>query len=147
MDNGEVIPGLNENWTFAGANAVEWMSGFMMFILSTELFDKISRSMPLLIVIWLATTFALSTLRNMFPDEERGMRNWLMTKAGMIPLNLPAPAELQPTWSGVPMHALPKSAHYQELKLDDMLQIKIEEKKTTDDSGYSRAAAGATKKI
>jgi len=141
MDNGEVIPGLNENWTFAGANAMEWMSGFVVFIMSTEMFDKISRSMPLLIIIWLATTFFLASMRRMFPDEERGLRNFLMVKVGLTPMNLPDPSELQPLWAGTPMHSLRQGAHFNTLDLDGMLAAKIEVKQV-DELAYSRGQAG-----
>ncbi len=147
MDNGEVIPGLNENWTFAGANAMEWVSGFVMFIISTEMFDKISRSMPLLIIIWLATTFLMALARNSFPDEERGMRNWLMTKAGKAPPNMPPASELQPVFSGFPMAKLAKGAHFNTLDLDSALKIQKELTPSGDDTGYARGMAGAPKKV
>ncbi len=118
MDSGEVIPGLNENWTFAGANATEWMSGFIMFLISSEMFDKISRAMPILLLIWLLTTFALSFARRAFPDEERGLRNYLMVKVGLAPEGIPPAAELIPIFSGAPMRKRPEVSRYAELELD-----------------------------
>lgn len=134
MDNGEVIPALNEQWTFGGANATEWMSGFVMFLMSTEMFEKISRSMPMLLVIWLATTFGLSYARRAFPDEERGLRNFLMTIVGIAPQGLPPPAALVPVFSASPMRQMQLDKQYQVLKLDDVFELikqAAEEKKRT----------------
>ena len=38
MDDGYVIPSLNENWTFAGAKPMEWISGLMAALIFSELF-------------------------------------------------------------------------------------------------------------
>lgn len=121
MDNGEVIVALNEDWTFAGATLPEWMSGFVVFLMSSELFDKVSRSMPLLLLLWVVTTFLLAAARRSFPDEERGLRNAVTTALGFIPLGLPAPAKFRPLWSGAPMRELNKEAHYNTLRLDEVV--------------------------
>jgi hypothetical protein len=123
MDNGEVIVALNEEWTFAGATILEWMSGFVAFLLSTTMFDKISRSMPLLLLIWVGTTFLLAAARKSFPDEEVGLRNALSVAVGVTPLGLPAPSCFNTYWSTCPMRELPKSAHYNTLQLDDIIHF------------------------
>jgi hypothetical protein len=122
MDNGEVIPGLNQDWTLGGAKLSEWIGGFMMFIISSELFfHNIGRSMPWLMLIWVTTTFGLAGLRRSFPDEEKGLRNAIMTAAGFAPPGTPTPAALQPYWSGAPMRILPSHSPFVRLGLEDVI--------------------------
>jgi hypothetical protein len=123
MDNGEVIVALNEEWTFAGASLFEWMAGFVTFLISTTMFDKISSYMPVLLMIWVGTTFALAAARKSFPDEEVGLRNALSVALGVTPLGLPAPSCFNPYWSTCPMRDLPKTAHYHTLQLDDIIHF------------------------
>ncbi|MDZ4787216.1 MAG: hypothetical protein SGJ02_14175 [bacterium] len=121
MDNGEVILALNEDWNFAGANLPEWMSGFVVFLLASECFDKVSRSMPLLLVLWVTTTFLLAAARKSFPDEERGLRNAVTTALGFVPMGLPAPSKFRPAWSGAPAKVLADNSHYDTLRLDEAI--------------------------
>lgn len=118
MDNGEVIPGLNEDWTFAGAKMFEWMAGFMMLILASEfMFTKPAKQAPVLVCIMIGTTLGLALARRAFPDEERGMRNACMTFLGFSPPGIPSPAFLQPVWSGAPMRDLDEKTQYMVLEL------------------------------
>ena len=120
MDSGEVIPGLNEDWTMAGAKLMEWMSGFIMLICAQELFFKgsPSKAMPILMLIWIGTTFGLAALRKQFPDEERGLANKVMAAVGMNPPGIPAPSVIQPVWSGCPLRELPEESEFRYLDLD-----------------------------
>lgn len=124
MDNGEVIPGLDENWTFAGANLVEWMSGGVMFLIAAECVDKISRWMPVLVMVMIGTTLGLASLRKMFPDEERGLRNKIMSVLGLIPPGIPAPSNIQPVWSGAPARSLKANSQFEALKLHEIFAPK-----------------------
>jgi hypothetical protein len=122
VDNGEVIPGLNEEWTLGGAKLFEWIAGFMMFIIASELFfTNTGRAMPQLMAIWVCTTFGLAAGRRMFPDEERGVRNAALTALGISPPGIPTPASLQPYWSGAPLRELDESSLFRELQLDLVL--------------------------
>jgi hypothetical protein len=122
MDNGEVIMGLNEEWNLGGAKLGEWIGGFMMFIIASELFfTNVGRNMPWLMGIWVGTTFGLAALRRSFPDEERGIRNAAMTAAGFAPPGIPAPAALQPYWSGAPLRVLKKETLLAQLGLTDVV--------------------------
>lgn len=119
MDSGEVIPGLNEDWTLGGAKVAEWIGGFMMFIVASELlFDNIGRNMPQLLIIWISTTFGLAALRRSFPDEERGIRNSCLTAMGMPPPGIPIPAPLQPYWSGAPVRDMKQECEFTRLGLE-----------------------------
>jgi len=119
MDNGEVIPGLNEDWTLGGAKLSEWVGGFMTFIIASELFfTNVGRAMPQLMVIFIGTTFGLAGLRRAFPDEERGIRNAAMTAMGIPPPGIPIPASLQPYWSGAPMREMDETTEFRQLSLD-----------------------------
>ena len=131
MDNGEVIPGLNEEWTLGGAKLFEWVAGFMMFIIASELFfTNTGRAMPQLMTIWVCTTFGLAGMRRAFPDEERGVRNAALTALGISPPGIPSPAALQPYWSGAPMREMDKEKLFRELQLDIVLE--------TDEEGLLR---------
>jgi hypothetical protein len=100
MDDGQVIPGLNEEWSFAGAKLMEWMTGVTTAFLVSTLIEKPATAMPLLVIVLIGTTLSLSNLRKRFPDEERGVMNLVMTSLGFQPVGIPAPARLQPRWSG-----------------------------------------------
>ena len=142
MDNGEEIPGLNEDWTFAGAKLFEWIAGFMMLLISAEvLVDNAGRSMPLLVVVMVVTTSGLASLRRAFPDEERGVRNLVMVSCGFPPPGIPKPAPLQPLWSGAPIHELPSESHFMALKLDELFP----NFNPAEDSDEDDATSGARK--
>lgn len=120
MDSGDVIPGLNEDWTFAGARPAEWMSGFMTSFLAANMVDKPAQWMPFLVMIWIGTTLGLALLRKKFPDEERGVRNIVMVTCGFEPPGIPAPSKLQPLWSGAPIKAVKEDCLYAQLGLDEL---------------------------
>jgi hypothetical protein len=133
MDNGEVIPGLNEDWTLGGAKLFEWIAGFMMFIIASELiFANLGRNMPYLMIIWVTSTFGLAALRRTFPDEERGIRNFCMTSMGMPPPGIPAPAIIQPYWSGAPKRGLHGECEYTRLGLEEVF---VAEESESEDMG------------
>jgi hypothetical protein len=120
MDSGDVIPGLNEDWTFAGAKPFEWMAGFMTSFLGANMVDKPATWMPILVMIWIGTTLGLAFLRKKFPDEERGVRNLVMVKCGFQPPGIPAPSKLQPLWSGGPIKAVKEECLYSQLGLEEL---------------------------
>lgn len=131
MDNGEVIPGLNEDWTLGGAKLFEWIAGFMMFIIASELFfTNIGRNMPYLMIIWVTSTFGLAGIRRAFPDEERGIRNYCMTAMGMPPPGIPAPSALQPYWSGAPMRQMGQEREYTRLGLSEVFVTEEQEQES-----------------
>ncbi len=128
MDNGEVIPALNESWSFAGAKVMEWASGFVAMIIVQELFlSTPAKSMPILIVVMFGTTLGLASVRRLFPDEERGLSNTCMVKLGIEPPNIPAPAPFQPIWSGTPVRELPEKKEFRELELHNLFHEPEEE--------------------
>lgn len=128
MDDGYVIPRLNENWTFAGATPMEWSSGLVAGILAQELFfANMGRNMPFILLIIVLVPVALATLRKTFPDEERGVRNCLMVKMGFVPTDIPAPAVMQPVWSGLPMRALDENREFEKLGLETALRYQFEQ--------------------
>ena len=120
MDSGDVIPGLNEDWTFAGARVFEWMAGFMCSFLAANLVDKPATWMPILVMIWIGTTLGLALLRKKFPDEERGVRNVAMVTCGFEPPGIPAPSKLQPLWSGAPIKGVNENCLYSQLGLEEL---------------------------
>lgn len=133
MDNGEVIPSLNEPWTMGGAKVSEWTSGFVMLIVFQEIFlDSSSRNMPFLLAIWLITTFGMAALRRSFPDEERGLANMCLTAVGIDPPGIPTPSALQPLWSGCPVRALPEDCDYIFLELDKLFESEEDEDEDND---------------
>lgn len=125
MDNGQVIPGLNDDWSMLGAKLMEWVSGFIALICAQELLFKQSagKAMPVLLLIWMGTTLGLAALRKRFPDEERGLANMCMVSLGFCPPGIPSPAALQPIWSGAPMRTLPEQTEYKYLDLDKVLTV------------------------
>jgi hypothetical protein len=119
MDDGFEIPGLNEQWTFLGAKGMEWMIGFTCGLLWLGMgHGKISRQMPVFIMMLFGMTMFAKTLREKFPDEERGVRNQFCLWFGLNPPGIPAPAELQPVWSGAPLRELAHEKEYMTLGLD-----------------------------
>ena len=122
MDDGQVIPGLNEEWTFGGARLIEWMYGFVVFMIVQEVFGlKAASSMPILLGVWLTTTFGFAGLRKKYPDEDRGVRNNGMVALGFRPPGIPAPAAFQPYWSGMPVRNLHEQSEYKYLGIEEML--------------------------
>ena len=119
-DNGEVLQGLNEPWTFVGANVSEWLSGLMMFFVISVFSDSPAKIMPLMLIGWLSTTVTLATIRRMFPDEERGVRNAMLTACGVPPPGIPLPASLQPVWSQCPTRELSEKSKFQLIGLDTL---------------------------
>ena len=99
FDDGDVLPGLNESWTFMGANAMEWCCGLCTFVCIGAVASTPAAAMPLMLASWVGTTYTLAAIRRSFPDEERGARNAMMTALGFPPPGIPAPAALQPVWS------------------------------------------------
>lgn len=126
MDNGVVIPGLDEDWSLGGAKLAEWGAGFMAFIIASEFFDNVGRSMPYLLVILVTTTMAVAAVRKTFPDEERGIRNAALTAMGIEPPGIPPPAALQPYWSGAPTRSLGADCEMVRLGLDNIFPLDLE---------------------
>ena len=62
FDDGEVLPRLNDNWNFMGANAMEWSAGLAVFLLISLLSDSPGRVMPLMLLGWVSTTVMLAML-------------------------------------------------------------------------------------
>ena len=91
FDDGEVLQGLDENWTFMGANAMEWACGLVVFLLISLFADSPARAMPFMLVGWILTTTTLAALRRSFPDQERGVRNAVATSCGFPPPGVGVP--------------------------------------------------------
>jgi len=123
MDDGHVIPALNEEWTFAGAKIMEWIAGVVSAFLVSTAVEKPAHWMPLLVLIMIGSTLMLSTLRRRFPDEERGVANLFMTGLGFAPPGIPIPAKLQPRWSGGRISTLKKNSMYMQLELDEVVHM------------------------
>ncbi len=119
-DNGEVLQGLNERWTFMGANAMEWACGLVAFMFISMFAATPARAMPFMLLGFVVTTTSLASLRKSFPDEERGVRNAISAACGFPPLGIPAPSSLQPIWSACPAEELPKTSKYIQLGFDQM---------------------------
>lgn len=121
MDNGEVIPSLNEDWTFAGAKLMEWISGVAAAFVFGEIFlTNLTAQMPLFLGVLVGTPIALSQIRQAYPDEERGVRNHMMSAMGLCPPDIPKPSMMQPVWSGAPLKELDKEKDYMRLELDNL---------------------------
>jgi len=127
MDDGHVIPALNEDWSFAGAKLMEWMAGLTTAFLASTAVEKPAVWMPFLVLIMIGTTISLATLRKRFPDEERGVMNLLMTTCGFAPPGIPIPARLQPRWSGGRIFTLNEKSLYMQLELDETIKMAQEE--------------------
>ena len=124
MDNGDEIPGLNQEWTFLGANIMEWSAGFAAMVICSEVLFKgqVASAVPFLLIICVGTVVGLKSARAMYPDESRGLRNHMMTLCGFAPPGIPAPAELQSTWSGAPAKNLSAMCEYKLLGLDHLFE-------------------------
>ena len=119
-DNGEVLQGLEEEWTFMGANVIEWACGLVVFLLIGSLGSNPARAMPFMIVGMIGTSSTLSSLRKVYPDEHRGVRNMFSTALGIDPLDIPPPARLQPIWGGTPLRELPEKCAYVRAGFDEL---------------------------
>ena len=117
-DNGEVLPGLEENWTFMGATPMELAAGLVVFLLISLFVERVPRAMPFMLAGFVLTSTTLATLRKSFPDQERGVRNAFSVACGVAPRGIPAPATIQPEWSGAPLKSVPKNSRFTELGLD-----------------------------
>lgn len=123
MDSGEEIPGLNEGWTFIGCKASEWIAGIsMMFTLPVLTGLSAGKSMPILLATAVGTAYGLAALRRQFPDENKGLMNFVMVSIGIAPPGIPAPAQLEPKWSGAPIRELPEKCKFRELGLDQLFE-------------------------
>ena len=120
FDDGEVLQGLDENWTFMGANAMEWACGLVVFLLISLFADSPARAMPFMLLGWILTTTTLAALRRSFPDEERGVRNAVATSCGFPPPGIPLPSSLQPVWSGAPIKKVPDNWKFKQLGFDQI---------------------------
>ena len=79
-DNGDVLPGLDDQWEFLGATVKEWMIGFSMFIVISVLAPdgRVGTMIPFMVIGWVATSYTFASLRKIFPDQEKGIRNYFM---------------------------------------------------------------------
>ena len=133
-DDGEVLQGLDETWTFMGANAMEWACGLVVFFLISLFADSPARAMPFMLLGWVLTTTSLAALRRSFPDQERGVRNALAVACGLNPPSIPAPSSLQPVWSGCPLKEVPRKCKLRQMGLDDAFPSF--QRQLTDAAGY-----------
>lgn len=135
FDDGEVLPGLNESWTFMGANAMEWGVGVVVFVMIGSFARTPASAMPFMLGGWVLTTTTLATVRNLFPDQERGVRNAVMTACGFPPPGIPAPASLQPVWSASPIREVPRRTRFARLGLENLFPS-FERNMTDPDQDY-----------
>lgn len=145
MDSGEEIPGLNEDWNFLGANAVEWSSGLAMFLVVGQLLfqAQVATHMPFLLLVWIGTTVGLSRFRQQFPDEHRGVRNSIMTMCGFEPPDIPTPSALQQFWSGAPVRELNAKSDFCRLGLEKIFPtFELENEKEERRAEKDRVGAG-----
>ena len=119
-DDGEVLPGLNETWTFLGANVMEWCVGLVVFLMIGGCARTPSSAMPAMMTGWIVTTTTLAATRRSFPDEERGTRNAVLTACGFPPPGIPAPSSIQPVWSAAPVQELPETSKFIALGFDQL---------------------------
>ena len=120
FDDGEVLQGLDEDWTFMGANAMEWACGLVVFVLISLFADSPARAMPFMLLGWVLTTTTLAAMRRSFPDQERGVRNAVCVACGFPPPGIPAPSVMQPIWSGSPSRQVRENTKFVQLGLSDM---------------------------
>ncbi|RMG44036.1 MAG: hypothetical protein D6719_02640 [Candidatus Dadabacteria bacterium] len=135
MDNGTVIPCLNESYTLLGAKISDWISGITVFMLAPEVLQmNLARSMPLFIGLGLAVVYGMVAIRSKFPDEERGICNAVMAAMGACPPGIPAPACVQPIWSGAPLREQDTESMYMKLGLDQIFEGNGEDLEDDDDN-------------
>lgn len=139
FDSGEVLQGLDEDWTFLGANAMEWSSGLIVFLMISLFASSPARAMPFMLAGWILTTVNLAILRNSFPDQQKGVRNALTTACGVVPLDIPAPSKLQPLWSASPLREIPKNKMYSILQLEEVFPNFERQLTDPDDEGFDIA--------
>ena len=120
MDNGEVLQGIEEDWNFMGANVSEWIVGFVAFLIIGQFGVSIARSLPFMLSGWVLATTTLAALRKTYPDEQRGLRNAVLTACGFNPPDIPAPAVLQPVWSGAPVKQVADDSKFKQIGLDKL---------------------------
>ena len=90
-------------------------------LLVSQLFQlNPAHAMPFLLVTVVGITSGLATLRRHFPDEERGVRNFLMDKMGVAPPGIPPQAGIQPYWSGAPVRQLKAKTWFRKLNLNEI---------------------------
>ena len=133
FDSGEVLQGLSEEWSFLGANMMEWAAGLVVFITISLFANSPARAMPFMLAGWVTTTVSLATIRHMYPDQERGVRNALLTYCGFPPPGIPAPAKIQPIWSGAPVREVPQQSKFVKAKLDQMFPSFERDTKSADE--------------
>lgn len=83
--------------------------------------------MPQLLIIMVTTTFSLAGIRKRFPDEERGVRNSVMSSLGIEPPGIPAPSGIQPYWSGAPLRLIKQDSDFNRLGLHEVFDFEEEE--------------------
>ena len=144
MDNGDVLPDLDKPWTFVGATAMEWLIGFAMFVIVSAFAPdgRYGTMVPFMILGWISTTYTIASLRKIFPDQEKGMRNYFSTMAGIPPIGIPAPAILQPVWSATLVKDLPEKTEFMQIGLQHFFHIHQEYLKEPDDSMYIETETG-----
>lgn len=119
-DDGEVLPGLDETWTFMGANAMEWAVGLVVFIMIGSFARTPASAMPMMLAGWIFTTATLASTRKLYPDEQRGVRNAILTSCGFPPPDVPSPAAIQPVWSAAPLREIDPESKFSKLGLDKL---------------------------
>ena len=138
MDNGDVLPDLDKPWTFVGATAMEWIIGFSMFVIVSTFAPngEYGAMVPFMVAGWVATTYTIASMRKIFPDQEKGMRNYFSTMAGVPPMGIPAPAILQPVWSATLVKELPENSEFMQIGLQHLFPVHEEDFNAPDDSMY-----------
>jgi len=120
MDNGEVLQGIEEDWSFMGANLFEWAAGFIVFLMISLFGTSPTRAMPFMLAGWVVTTTTFAGLRRSFPDEQRGLRNAGMLTCGFPPPGIPIPARLQPVWSACPLRKVSENTKFAKLGFNEI---------------------------
>ena len=127
FDGGEVLQGLEEEWTFMGANLMEWICGIVVFLMIGSISSSTVQAIPFMIAGFILTATTLASLRRMFPDEHRGVRNMLTSALGLPPVDIPPPSALQPLWSGCPVRELSQKSQYVQLGLDELFPLHVDD--------------------
>ena len=92
----------------------------MAFIIISLFAKSPVRAMPFMLSGAVLTTTTMAALRRGYPDEQRGLRNAILTTCGFGPPDIPAPAALQPVWSGSPLKEIPRDTKFKKIGLDQM---------------------------